>query len=174
VLQVPEGAPAAFTGGDVPSGAYELVKVTVYPGAMTANEGKLPVEITVNNNGSSGAALFETDAWGLQANLDLEIDALGNLVPVQEALQGGGCFTVVDVALEGDVMQCAEEDTGDDLSFELPSSFDYNNDGDTVELLLKFPIEGLLETLEGNPLAGVLAALLVNDLPVVMEMKKIE
>ena len=174
VEQIAEGAPEAFTGGDVPAGNYELTKVVLYPGSMTANQSKLPVDITVKNNGSFGSAVFDGDAWGIQANLDVEIDALGNVVPLQEALQGGGCFAVEGVTLAGDVTQCSEE-SDEEGGFELPNSFDYNNDGATVQMLLKFPVDALLAGLEDNPsIAGVLAAVLVNDLQVVLEMEAVE
>ena len=173
VVQEPSGTPAAFTGGDVPAGDYELTKVTLYPGSMTADASALPVEIEVTNNGSFGAAVFDGDAWGISANLDLAISALNNDIALQEGLVGGGCFAASGVTLSGDVTQCAEEDGGEE-SFELPSSFDYNNNGGDIELLLLFPVDALLAGLEGNPIAGVLAAVLVNDLQVVLTMQAVE
>ena len=169
VEQVAEGSPDAFTGGDVPAGDYLLTKVTLYPGSMTADGSKLPVDVTITNNGSNGSAIFDGDAWGLSANLDLAISALGNDIALAESLLGGGCFTAEGVTLTGDVTQCAAEGTTSD--FTLPSSFDYSNDGTTVELLLNFPVDALLGGLEGNPIAGVLSAVLVNDLQVVLTME---
>ena len=40
-------------------------------------------------------------------------------------------------------------------------------------VLLLFPVEALLEGLEGNPIAGVLSAILVNDLQVVLTMQAV-
>jgi hypothetical protein len=173
VTQEASGTPEAFTGGDIPAGDYELTKVTLYPGSMTADGSALPVEISVTNNGSNGAAVFDGDAWGITANLDLSIDALGNAIDLQEGLIGGGCFAAEGVTLSGDVTQCAEEDAGDEASFTLPSSFDYTNNGTELELLLIFPVDALLAGLEGNPIAGVLAAVLVNDLQVVLTMSAV-
>ena len=169
VLQVTEGFAPDFTGGDVPTGDYEITSIALYTGAMTADGSAIPIPLAINDNGSTGAATFDGDAWGIQANLNVGIEAVGNALDLNEALAGGGCFAAEGNVLAGDVTQCAEEEV-EESSFELPNTFQYTNNGGSVDLLLVFPVEALTESIPPE-LAPVVGALLVNDLPVVLTME---
>ena len=173
MLQEDSGVPAAFTGGDIPTGDFELTKVTLYPGSMTADQSALPVELSVTNNGTTGSGTFVDSAWAISADLNIAVSALGNDLALEESLLGGGCFVAEGNVLSGDVTQCSDS-SGEESDFELPNSFQYTNADGTLELLLEFPVEALLAGLEGNPIAGVLAAVLVNDLQVVLTLVAVQ
>jgi hypothetical protein len=86
-------------------------------------------------------------------------------------IQGGGCYLISQAAIIGDITQCYEG-SGDIVS-NFPTVFPYEASEGSLQVLLAYPIDVILSSLESDPeVYAIASAILVNDLEAILIFNK--
>ena len=145
--------------------------IVLYPGSMMGDGAAIPIEFTLTNNGSTGAVRFNGEVWSLSTTLNVELATELGATSYAGEIQGGGCFLIAEGAIISDITQCYSG--GEETIANFPTAFPYENSGDTLQILLAYPIEDILSSLEDEPdILAIASAILVNDLEGVLILKK--
>jgi len=172
VSQVPTGNPPALQGGIAPNGDYVIESIVLYPGSMMKDGAELPIEFTLTNNGSTGAVRFSGEVLRLATTLNVELATEFGSTSYDGEIQGGGCYLISQGAIVGDITQCYEGN-GDTVS-NFPTAFPYEESGDSLQILLAYPIEDILSSLEDEPdVYAIASAILVDDLEAILVLNKL-
>ena len=167
------GLPAPLTGGTPPDGAYRLMALEVYPDSLSEGQ-TFAIPLVISSTATLGSARFNASeqAWILSALLEIQItaDALGN--PIESAIKntiyGGGCYGIAETTLTGDLAQCAQ---GLIPEFELPDTFEYQSDGQTLRLLVALDRKAIIDNIPPD-VAALAEAFITADLQMVLEFSR--
>ena len=171
VSQVPSGKAPKLNGGDPPEGDYLIDSIVLYPGSMMADGAEIPIEFTLTNNGSTGAVRFNGEVWSLATALNVELSTEFGVTSYEGEIQGGGCFLIAEGAIISDITQCYSG--GEETLANFPTAFPYEYQGDTLQILLAYPITDILSSLEAEPdVFAIASAFLVNDLEGILVLTK--
>ncbi|GMV40640.1 MAG: hypothetical protein AMXMBFR64_23560 [Myxococcales bacterium] len=165
-VSVASGLPAALVGGPVPTGAWFVTEVRVYPDALTAGD-PFPLDLSLQSTGGSrGSAVFTQDAWGIGLHLALRavVPSLSVDQTTDLDLDLGGCFAASGGVLWSDVLQCW---SGTAPAVVPPPAWPYELSGGTLSVLLTFPKEQLAALLPAE--YASVASLLAGDLLAVVK-----
>ncbi len=166
------GVQPTLQGGTLHRRAYELTLIEVYPDA-TFTEVVTSVNVTSNGN-TYGSVSFEDRDWGFNANLDMYIEVETIIGPqpqaVSQNLTSGGCFSIRDNLLLGDLTECGGYWPEGSVP---PESLEFQESGENLQLLLIFPRDALVASMgEGNETIGEIA--IASDLPILFTFAPIQ